>query len=433
MILRWFDGLILNIIKHHRIVESKHYRIIESTTQANKSLKMKSLVIFLSIVFQFSFLNAQIENPKNWTLRGYVKNMNTFFFIDDKFSIDPAFPAIPIDALFQENLVHNRLNFNWFLNEKLTFKTELRNRMISGDFTRLLGDSYSEVLDEANDYMDLSLETITSKGIAFQSMLDRLYLEFASGKWEIRLGRQRVNWGINTIWNPNDIFNAFSFTDFDYEERPGSDALRIRYFTGFASSIEIAAKAFDDFDEATIAGLWKFNQWNYDFQILGGIAQRDLVFGGGWAGSLKNAGFKGEFSYFYSLEDNIDDSFGATFAIDYMFSNSLYFSGGFLYNSSGRNASGSEILNFELSARDLYPYKFNFMAQALYPFHPLLNGVLVVLYSPGKANALFLTPTLTYSIADNWDLDLVGQVVFSDDGKYRSPLQAFFVRTKFSF
>ncbi len=408
---------------------------------------MKPIPIILSLIFQFSFLHAQSEEPKNWTLRGYVKNMGTFFFFDDELALVPGLP-VAVDTFFQENLIHNRLNFNWYWNENLTFKAELRNRILVGDLVKLQEavaslplppefrqPNYADGLDLANDYLDLSFETSNSKGIAFQSMLDRLYLEYASQKWEVRLGRQRVNWGINTLWNPNDIFNAFTFTDFDYEERPGSDALRVRYFTGFASSIEIAAKVFDDFDEARIAGLWKFNQWNYDFQILAGIAQKDLVFGGGWAGSLKNAGFKGEFSYFHSLEEAIDDSFGATFGIDYMFQNSLYLNSGFLYNSSGRNASGTEILNFELSARDLYPYEFTFMAQALYPFHPLLNGALVVLYSPGEANALFLTPTLTYSVADNWDLDLVGQLVFGDeaDGKYRSPVQLLFIRTKYSF
>ena len=107
-------------------------------------------------------------------------------------------------------------------------------------------------------------------------MLDRLYLDYVKGNLEVRLGRQRVNWGINTVWNPNDIFNAFTFTDFDYEERPGSDALRVKYYTGFASSIEIAVKAFDRKEDAVGGILWKFNKWNYDFQALVGIMQEDL-------------------------------------------------------------------------------------------------------------------------------------------------------------
>jgi hypothetical protein len=59
---------------------------------------------------------------------------------------------------------------------------------------------------------------------------------------------------------------------------------------------------------------------------------------------------------------------------------------------------------------------------------------MVLIYSPVKSNALFIGPTLTFSISTNWDLDLVSQVLFeSGDGKYKSPLQAYFVRIKHSF
>jgi len=125
-------------------------------------------------------------------------------------------------------------------------------------------------------------------------MIDRLYLDYTSGNWQFRVGRQRINWGINTAWNPNDIFNAYSFTDFDYEEKPGSDAILAKYYINYASSIEIAVKAFDDWEKAVAGMLFSWNQWNYDFQLLAGYMQNNLVGGGGWAGNLWNAGFKGE-------------------------------------------------------------------------------------------------------------------------------------------
>mgnify|MGYP000220803271 CR=1 FL=1 len=400
---------------------------------------MKRIIITFLILVQVFVINAQEEKPKNWTLNGYVKNMTTGIFYNTEFQV----PGIPIsfqlDTFFQENLIHNRLNFKWFINDNWSFKSDLRNRIIFGDLVRtqeaasfFTEISYAESLDEANDYLNLSFEKV-SKGIAIQSMIDRLYFEYASEKWEVRLGRQRINWGINTFWNPNDIFNAFTFTDFDYAERPGSDALRIRYFMNYASSVEVAVKAFDDFDEAVMAGLWTFNKSNYDFQILVGLMQRDLVFGGGWAGNLKNAGFKGEFSYFHSLDDEIDNSFAATFGIDYMFGNSLYLNGGFLFNSNGESQSGGEILAFELSAKNLYPYKWTTYIQTLYPFTQLINGGLAVLYSPSDVHALFINPTFTYSISENWDLDMVGQIVFDKNEGYKSPIQAIFLRTKFSF
>jgi hypothetical protein len=46
---------------------------------------------------------------------------------------------------------------------------------------------------------------------------------------------------------------------------------------------------------------------------------------------------------------------------------------------------------------------------------------------------LFLNPTITASIAQNWDLDVVGQFVFQKLEKYESPVQAGYVRLKWSF
>ncbi|MEZ4983057.1 MAG: hypothetical protein R2769_16025 [Saprospiraceae bacterium] len=86
----------------------------------------------------------------------------------------------------------------------------------------------------ANDYFDLSIEGADQMGVAAQMMLDRLFVQYTYKQFEARLGRQRINWGISTIWNPNDIFNAYNFSDFDYEERPGSDAMLLKYYIGYA-------------------------------------------------------------------------------------------------------------------------------------------------------------------------------------------------------
>ena len=83
----------------------------------------------------------------------------------------------------------------------------------------------------------------------FHIMLDRLYAEYTYKNFEAKVGRQRINWGINMAFNPNDIFNAFSYFDFDYEERPGSDAILLKYYTGIASSIEVAGKMADSLED----------------------------------------------------------------------------------------------------------------------------------------------------------------------------------------
>ena len=71
---------------------------------------------------------------------------------------------------------------------------------------------------------------------------DRANVKWTLDKFELTVGRQRINWGQNLIWNPNDIFNAYNFFDFNYVERPGSDAVLMELFTGDFSSVQLAGK-----------------------------------------------------------------------------------------------------------------------------------------------------------------------------------------------
>jgi hypothetical protein len=388
---------------------------------------MNRLFFTLVVLFFFSGLSAQ-EEEKWFSLRvgGYVKDLQTLILIDNPTGIGPS------TFTTQYNFIHHRLNTRWGFGEAFSLKMDLRSRFFWGD-PLSINKAFVDQLG-GDDYFDLSAEGASDQGLAIHTILDRAYLEYSKGDWEIRLGRQRINWGINTLWNPNDIFNAYAFTDFDYEERPGSDALRIRYFMGFASSIDVAVQLADSLEAATMAAMGRFNVSNYDFQVLAGYVKEDLVFGGGWAGNLGNVGFKGEFSYFHALPEDRDAAFAMSIGLDYITPKSFFISGGGLFNSEGQTAGSlTTLFDFELSARNLYPYRFSIFAQGAYPVTPLFNVALVTVYSPSKSHALFFAPTFTYSIATNWDLDLIGQIAFNEDDGYVSPVQALFLRLKFSY
>ncbi len=393
-----------------------------------KNLKISLTLILLCVIIT---LQAQ-EKPQKLYLDGYVKQLQSLYFFND------AYPDLQtltlVDTALSDNLFHHRLNAEYILNESWSLHGGLRNRLFYGDQTRS-NPLYADQIDAgSNDWIDLSTVWLNKNGFVGHSVIDRLYTQYSKDNWEIRAGRQRVNWGISTIWNPNDIFNAYSFTDFDYEERPGSDAIRARYFTGYAGSVELAVRGADKLENSTIAGRWVFNKGTYDVQIIGGYAQKDWVLGGGWAGNIKNAGFKGEASWFYHPEQD-NSSFAITTNIDYAFEKGLYINGGALYNSEGQtDAAILNLFTFQLSASNLYPYKWTGFLQASYPVSPLLTAGLAAIYSPGKSHALFLNPTLGLSIAENWSLDAVGQLVFNktDDG-FTSPLQVGFLRLKFSY
>jgi hypothetical protein len=137
-------------------------------------------------------------------------------------------------------LIHNRLNTKWMPSEKLSFVLEMRNRLIWGDDVKNI-PGYGSLLRNANEKIDLSKIWFSGSSIILHSNLDRLYADLKLKNTGLKLGRQRINWGIASTWNPNDIFNSYNFLDFDYEERPGSDAIRFSANISSFSGLELAA------------------------------------------------------------------------------------------------------------------------------------------------------------------------------------------------
>ena len=153
------------------------------------------------------------------------------------------------------------------------------------------------------------------------------------------------------------MFNAYSFFDFDYEERPGADALRIQYYTSGNSSVETAINYTDNWDDNTIALKYNFHKYNYDFQILAAKYIQDYTLGLGWEGAIKNIGIKGEFSYFIPQKNTNekDSSLVGAISFDYYFKNGIATNLGTLYNSAGvtdRNTIELDgFTNFQQSAK----------------------------------------------------------------------------------
>lgn len=377
----------------------------------------KGSFLFFFVLLYSTILFAQEEKEKTTQLSGYIKDM-----------VSLNVPA-GSDTLAVDNLIHNRLNFRWFPSNQFQFRLEVRNRIFFGDFVSFF-PNYGELIDVNNDYFDASTLVVDNNDLVIHSMIDRAYAEWKRETWSLSVGRQRINWGVNLAWNPNDIFNAYSFFDFDYEERPGSDAIRFQKYRGYAGGYEIAVSMADEWDEVTAAYLYKWNKNNYDYQALAGIMRNNLVIGGGWAGSIGNAGFKGEMTYFEPLGDLDKRTFLTSVSVDYALANSLYLNGSILFNSAPlENGLLIQNSNANLDVRSLSPYQWSSFLQASFPAHPLINVGLSAMAFPGEAG-VFINPFLTWSILSDLDLDLIGQVFAWSDG---NDVYVAYVRVKWSF
>ncbi len=389
---------------------------------------MKKHLLFLV----FTLTTFAAVSQSKFSFNGYLKELTMYYK-----PVNPI-PVSTTDSLnhLLLNQFHNRLNFQWNATDKLTFDLEIRNRLFFGQMvTEFPG--YEQMIDNEGGYFDLGTVLISADSWFLHSAIDRAWVDYTFGKLQVRAGRQRVNWGINLVWNPNDIFNTFSYFEFDYEERPGTDGLKLQYFTSETSSAELVYKVGHNSDESALAGMYRFARFNYDFQVLGGWMGKDFVLGTGWSGDIKGGGFRGEVSWFIPREKNNGsyEALVASVSGDYYLQNNIYLHGGVLYNSYGTtgDAGGRSFFSPDISAKMLSAGRYNLFAQISYPFTPLLNGSFASIINPCDGS-LYAGPTFIYSLSTNLELMLNGQLFFGRSGtEYGDFGQAVYGRVRWSF
>ena len=348
------------------------------------------------------FFVLSLPAQEKVTLDGYLSDMQTVYHVND-------------ECLWENNL-HNRLNLKFYPSDWLSGTVQIRNRFITGNTIKKF-PGYAESLDGDLGILDMTFAASgdlgDSTGYVLSSAIDRLWLQISFGNLEVKAGRQRINWGQTFVWNPNDIFNSYSYFEVDYPERPGSDALRVSYYTGNASSIELAAKI-DSTNRVTAAGYFRFNTFGFDIQLLGGIYQgEDLLFGTGWSGNLGSLAFRGEMSYFRDLEQ-FQDTTGylmTSLGFDYTFSNSLMIQVEGLYSAFAKDLDVYSFLQFysgNLDVKNLGFTEWSFFGNISYPITPLLNGSFATIWYP-EWKGLYLGPSFDLSLNNNLELSLILQ------------------------
>ncbi|WP_076408109.1 hypothetical protein [Shewanella sp. UCD-KL12] len=255
-------------------------------------MRLTGLLIFSVLVLVQSLAVAApipgLEPAKSWDLDGYVKYMGTL-----------SYPDSSSDSV--DHLLHQRFNFEYRFDSELRFNLSMRNRVFYGDSANIPG--YGDLIGLDPGYWDMSTTWLDKNGWVGNAQFDRAYIdwkpcELAGGDWQARVGRFRINWAMSTLWNPNDIFNAYSIYDFDYEERSGADAVLVSRKLGFASSLDFVYNPNQDSQLTSYAARYLTNIASWDLQFLIGKSGFDHVIGAGFAGDIAGAGFRGEVSYF---------------------------------------------------------------------------------------------------------------------------------------
>jgi len=381
--------------------------------------------------------NAQWFDSDQWELNGYLKYLGSYSELNKGF-FPPESQASLQSSTFDQQ-IHNRINLKYYRGH-WSAALSMRNRLFQGNSPQQ-GSAFSDVLDQDPGLMDLSFLYWESDEIILHTIFDRAWVQYEKGQASIRLGRQRINWGITGIFNPNDILNQYNFFDFDYEERPGADALRILMYPDYSSQLELVLSPAEQIAQSTAAIRYRNNSLIYDLQGILAYYQENITAGGGWAGSIWQLGFKGEFNYYWPLADQQNEAFVFSTDIDYVFANGIYISAGYLFNNSAPSAGGiGDFGNLGagqvLSPKNPFIFQQTAVFNANYAFNPLFSATAAIMYSP-DANSTIIFPSLSYSLGTNLDLLLAGQFFVSDnpieEDRWQSLVSAGFVRLKWSF
>ncbi|RCW29814.1 hypothetical protein [Marinilabilia salmonicolor] len=299
----------------------------------------------------------------------------------------------------RETTIHNRINLSYDFSPTVIGVVQFRNRLIHGQTINKI-PGYAAFIDNDQGFLDMSHNIASGNSAILNMTIDRLWLDFYLGKLQVRAGRQRINWGQAMVWNPNDIFNAYSFFDLDYPERPGIDGLRLQLFTGPASQLDGVFKIDSD-HKKTMAMRFRFNAGRYDWQVLGGrLNDQDWTAGLGWSGHIGDAGFYGEGTLL--IPDHGEETVIASTGMNYTFKNSLLWQSEFLYSSNLSNTIDgfSNFITGQASIKNLSVTKYTIFSSVQYPFTPLFSGTLNAMHFVGT-NGWYAGPSLEYSIQRN--------------------------------
>jgi hypothetical protein len=214
------------------------------------------------------------------------------------------------------------------------------------------------------------------------------------------------------VWNVIDLFNPASPLDFDNEERPGSDAFRVQYYSGPESKIEFACAPGRDDENSTIGALFKFNCSDYDFHLLGGFHQHRCNIGFAWAGQISGAGFRGE-----CLSGTPDSCIAisnteltAALSGDYTFTNSTYLHSEIIFNSEGTTSSAGGLNLYQAYLQHWYtPARYSIFGEIARELSPLVRVDLSCICNPDDKSC-YLGPSLIWSASTN--LDFTGMALF---------------------
>lgn len=324
-----------------------------------------------------------------------------------------------------------RLDSEYRPSEDMTLKLVLDNEAVFG--TVLDTADFKAGKDIRQTYFGLDRTFADTSDLWGRTSVHRFYLTAKSDRISGTLGRQRIAWGTERLWNPTDLFNPASPFSIERDERTGTDAVRLDLYPGPLSGVT-AVYAPEREGNDDIAFRAKTNMRGYDVSlVLASLGDRNLA-GIDFAGNLGDSSLRGEATYESMKRANplfpeMAERFSrAVLSWDYTFPNTLYVLLEYLYN--GGNVKQDVPLTFVQAG--IMTKNRNFLAAGFgYDLTPLIRPECTFIVDvDGKG--VFAGPSVKYNVRENVDW-VAGVMLFSSNGEYKEQQDVYYTSVTMYF
>ncbi len=355
---------------------------------------MKRLMLILLLLLAIDAAEVQAQRMEAPRISGYLNNSAL---------LASTRPDLLEETLWQ-NILYQRFNMDWRMHPSIRLEAGVRNLFYTGNITML---SYIEDnIGRDRGWGDLSWNIFSRENMLYHLNVDRLSLQWTKRSWEVKVGRQRINWGQTLVWNPNNIFNPYTFFQFNYPEHPGCDAIRTTYYHSPTSYTELAA-SLNRNGKLTAALLHSRQTNGVGYQLMGGVyCGEDAVAGGALTTGWNRCTLRMEGAYFHPVVqgEERDEVLQVSAGADYIFSNNLAIQGEVLYRNRSVDTGVESLFYFYTdpqSARELSVSRWSVLAQVAYPLNSRFSARLSGAYFTDKQLSyvgLFLNYRLSRSL-----------------------------------
>lgn len=144
-------------------------------------------------------------------------------------------------------------------------------------------------------YWKLQGNSVDKNDVYGTHQLYRGTVQLTKNEFDLRIGRQQINWASALIWNPLDKFNPLNPLQLERDERQGVDAILLDYNIQELSRLSLVYSRQENPSDQSAAVRFKSNQYDIDYSLIAGAFLNEDKFGFGLASQMGFIGLRAEF------------------------------------------------------------------------------------------------------------------------------------------